>query len=376
MNDYEKFIELCDTMPSFVRSFFVSKSDNYQPKTKLGYATDFNNFLFWILKYSGKTNAESIASITCKDLESLSYEDIDLYLNYLSIYPAVDNKGNTIKDKTGKIKYITNSPTGKARKLAAVRMLYKFLLKRGLITFNPTELTETPKEKEEKAIFTLSMEQQSTMLNRAYRAEGRPVKKEGVTERGLKKSGTMRQKTRYRDYAILATLFSSGIRVSELCNINIYDIDFNEQMFIIKRKGGSTDHVYFGKEAKDAMLDYIELERNNLAGYTKESERYDKFASSDGPLFITGYEKGTDELKRITPRRVQQIVKEYGVFVAAENEKITPHTLRKTFGTSLFREYKDLILVQHALGHSDSSTTSKYYVGFDQDSLKVIKNRN
>lgn len=376
MDEYTKFINICDNLPSFVRSFFVAKSDNYQTKTKLGYATDFHNFLFWVLKYSASSKSGKIEDITVKELESLTYDDIDLYLDYLSKYPAVDDKGNIIRDKNGNIKYITNSPTGKARKLAAVRMLYKFLLKRGLITFNPTELTETPKRKNDKAIYTLSIEQQENMLNKAYMAQGRLIKKQGSTSRGLKKSATMRQKTKYRDYAILATLLSSGIRVSELCNINLFDIDFDEQMFIIRRKGGATDHVYFGKEAREAILNYIEVERDALAGYTKEAENYDKFSSSDGPLFITGFEKGTDELRRITPRRIQQIVKEYAAFVAPENEKITPHTLRKTFGTSLFRDYRDLMLVQHALGHADSSTTSKYYVGFDHDSLKVIKDRN
>lgn len=366
MDDYKKFLKICDSLPDYIRSFFVSKGDSYQIKTKLGYAMDYTNFLNWVLySCSDKTTATTISEITYKELESLSFDDIDAYLAYLSHYEALDRNGNKM--------YIENNARAKARKLAAIRELYKYLIKRGYITFNPVSLTETPKIRQEKSIIVLSEEQQQNMLNKALNAKGRPIKKGGATERGRKKAETMRQKVRYRDYAILATFLSTGIRVSELCNINMFDIDFDEQMILIIRKGGSQDHVYFNDMTKEALLDYIELERPVLAGFTKDSEFFGKFKNSDGPLFITGYIKASDELKRITPRRIQQIVKEYASFVAPENEKITPHSLRKTFGTQLFNKYHDLLLVQHALGHADSSTTSKHYVGFDIDRLKLLK---
>ncbi len=366
MDDYERFEKLKDELPDYIQSFFISKNDSYQIKTQIGYAMDLKNFLKWFLDVCAeKTNATELKGITCKDLERLTYDDIDAYMAYLSQYRTKNKKNQTI--------IVSNDAHGKARKLAAIRTLFKYLLKRGYIAQNPIELVETPKIRKDKAITTLSKEQQDIVLNKAYCAEGRPIRKKGQTARGIKKSASMRQKTRLRDYAILSTLLSSGIRVSELCGIDMFDINFDEQYFIIVRKGGSTDKVYFGKEAHDAIIDYIEFERYAIAGHEKDEPEFAKFDNSNGPLFITGH-KG-DELKRITPRRIQQIVKEYAAFVAPENEKITPHTLRKTFGTALFRDYKNLMLVQHALGHADSSTTSKYYVGFDNDELKVIKDR-
>lgn len=367
MNDQEHFDILLDELPDYVRSFFVSKDQDYQIKTKIAYALDIKTFLNWFLDAcSDKTDAKSIKAITCKDLENLSYDDIDLYLVYLSQYRTLNKKHEIITVK--------NSEHGKARKLATLRVLFKFLLKRRFITFNPVELAEIPKIHNDKGIVTLSDKQQDIFLNKAYRGEGRPIKKDGQTERGKKKAATMRQKTKYRDYAILCTLLSSGIRVSELCNIDMFDINFDEQYFVITRKGGSkAPQVYFGKTALDAIRNYIDNERYAIAGYSKNDPEYLRFLSADGPLFITGHKDG--QLKRITPRRIQQIVKEYSAFINAKNEKITPHTLRKTFGTELFNEYKDLLLVKNALGHSDTSTTSKYYVGYNYNALKVIKER-
>ncbi len=367
MDDFECSEMLLDELPDYVRSFFVSKDNKYQKKTEIGYAMDLKRFLIWFLDAcSDKTNATIIKEITYKDLEKLSYDDIDAYMKYLSHYRT--------QNKVNKIITVQNEAPGKARKLAAIRMLYRFLLKRGYITFNPTEFTETPTNREAKSIVTLSEEQQKTFLNKAYRGEGRPIREKGQTPRGIKKTASMRQKTKYRDYAILCTLLSSGIRVSELCNIDMFDINFDEQYFVITRKGGNkSPQVYFGKQALDAINDYINNERYVQAGYLKDDPDLQAFMDSDGPLFISGHKNG--KLKRITPRRVQQIVKEYAAFISAENEKITPHTLRKTFGTSLFNDYKDLLLVQNALGHANSSTTSKYYVGYNNEQLKVIKER-
>ncbi len=367
MDESTRFEQMLDELPDYVRKFFVSKNDQYQIKTMLGYATDLKNFFNWFLDAcSDKTDAKIIKDITCNDLEKLTYDDIDAYLMYLSRYRSTNKSEKTV--------FIENKEHGKARKLATLRIMFKYLLQRQYIKYNPVELAETPKMKKTKGIVTLSQDQCEMILNKAYRGEGRPIKADGQTPRGIKKTTTMRQKTKYRDYAILCTLLSSGIRVSELCNIDMFDINFDEQYFVITRKGGNrSPQVYFGKLALSAIESYIENERYILAGYTKTDPDYKQFVSSDGPLFISGCKNGV--LKRITARRVQQIVKEYAVFVAAENEKITPHTLRKTFGTSLFNDYKDLLLVQNALGHADSSTTSRYYVGYNNDDLKVIKER-
>ena len=367
MDEQERFDMLLDELPDYVRSFFVSKNDKYQIKTKIAYALDIKTFLKWFLDAcADKTDAKSIKEITYTDLEKLSYDDIDLYLAYLTKYKTLNKKHEIIT--------VENNAHGKARKLATIRVLFKYLLKRQYITFNPVELAESPEMHENKGIVTLSAEQQEVFLSKAYHGEGRPIIKDGQSERGVKKTIAMRQKTKYRDYAILCTLLSSGIRVSELCNIDMFDINFDEQYFVITRKGGSkSPQVYFGKLALEAIRDYIENERYVLAGYSKNGPEYLKFIDSDGPLFITGHKDSG--LKRITPRRVQQIVKEYSAFVNAKNEKITPHTLRKTFGTELFNEYKDILLVKNALGHSDSATTTKYYVGYNNNALKVIKDR-
>ena len=196
MDEQERFDLLLDELPDYVRSFFVSQNDKYQIKTKIAYALDIKTFLTWFLDTcADKTDAGSLKEITYKDLEKLSYDDIDLYLMYLSQYRTLNKKHEIITVK--------NSAHGKARKLATLRVLFKYLLKRRYITFNPVELAETPKSHEDKGIVTLSAEQQKVFLNKAYHGEGRPINKEGQSQRGAKKTIAMRQKTKYRDYAIL-----------------------------------------------------------------------------------------------------------------------------------------------------------------------------
>lgn len=171
------------------------------------------------------------------------------------------------------------------------------------------------------------------------------------------------EKTKLRDNAIIMLFLGTGIRISELLNIDMYDLDLDEQRLLVRRKGGHTEFVYFKKEVLTALSDYIELERPVLMKMKSEKEK-----KANGPLFVSN--RGT----RITINRVGQIVKEYGRFVLPPNVKFSAHLLRKSFGTQLYeRSGGDVSLVQHALGHADSSTTTRFYIDFDKNRLKFLK---
>ena len=329
----EQFTAIVSELPDYCMHYFISKNDQFQPKTKLAYAWDLKTFIGYL---------ESTGfGYELSDLNRLTPLDIETYLMFLDKYQITD-------PITGKVKICTNSPSGKKRKLSTLKSLFKYLLKNGKITKDPTALVDTPKIRE-KEILVLSDEETDKIKSSIYTGHG-------LSDRQMK----WHEKTAYRDMAIISLFLGTGIRVSELVGINLHDIDLEEQRVLITRKGGKQSFVYFKSDVAKDIEDYISFERTLLL-------KDDSANNEDEPLFVT------QQKTRITVQWVRKIIKRYASFVLPPNVKISPHTLRKTYGTKLYLKYKDLSLVQHALGHSSPSTTAKYYAKFDERLLKITK---
>lgn len=208
------------------------------------------------------------------------------------------------------------------RKLAATRSFFRFLLRRGVIAKNPAELIATPK-KENRLPFHLDIDQTTTLMETpAY------------DERHI-----------LRDRAILETLYSCGLRVSELTGLNIGDLDLSGGMVRVLGKGNKQRIVPVGSKAIQAVHDYLE-ERGSLNG--------------GGPLFLNS--RG----QRINRRSVARIVDAHVLKLAAFRN-ISPHVLRHTFATHMLEGGADLRAIQELLGHASLSTTQKYtHVGIDR----------
>ncbi|HEY8419327.1 MAG TPA: tyrosine-type recombinase/integrase, partial [Clostridia bacterium] len=143
-----------------------------------------------------------------------------------------------------------------------------------------------------------------------------------------------------------------GIRISELVGLNIEDIDFDSNAFTVIRKGGNSTILYFSDEVAAALKKYLE-QRLNLEDVPKEERA----------LFLS------IQNKRISVRAVQNLVTKYARIVSPL-KKITPHKLRSTFGTELYRATGDIYIVADVLGHSDVNTTKKHYAAIDTDIRK------
>lgn len=140
------------------------------------------------------------------------------------------------------------------------------------------------------------------------------------------------------------------------------DINFSANEFSVIRKGGNQDILVFGDEARSALLNYM-LER----------EQVDACPGHEDALFLSL------QKKRITVRAVENLVHKYAVIVTPQ-KKISPHKLRSTYGTNLYRETRDIYLVADVLGHKDVNTTRKHYAAVSQDNrrlaAKVVKLRD
>ncbi len=149
------------------------------------------------------------------------------------------------------------------------------------------------------------------------------------------------------DLALLTLLLGTGIRVSECVGLDISDVDFRNGGIRIHRKGGKEVTVYFGVEVEDALKDYLD-ERNQML----------PVEGHDNALFLSL------QMKRMSVRSVENLVKKYARIVTPL-KKITPHKLRSTYGTALYRETGDIYLVADVLGHADVNTTKKHYAALD-----------
>jgi len=146
-----------------------------------------------------------------------------------------------------------------------------------------------------------------------------------------------------RDKAILELLFSTGLRVSELCSLNIDSVDLNKDEFSVRGKGEKVRVVFLSPAAKDAIKKYL-----------------DKRADMDEAMFIQ-LGRGTEDKDklRLTSRSIERIVKHYAI-KAGISKKVTPHIIRHSFATDLLQNGADIRSVQMMLGHSSISTTQVY----------------
>ena len=131
--------------------------------------------------------------------------------------------------------------------------------------------------------------------------------------------------------------------------LNISDVDFKNNGIRVLRKGGNEMVVYFGLEVEAALKDYLELSRNKIT----------PLSGHENALFLSG------QRKRISVDAIEKMVKKYSSAISVKT--ITPHKLRSTYGTALYRETGDIYLVADVLGHSDVNTTKKHYARLSDD---------
>ena len=237
----------------------------------------------------------------------------------------------------------TNSQSGKARKLSTIRSFFKYFFNKNKLKSNVTAKVETPKIRS-KEIIRLDVDEVVKIIDEAENQTSLTAK-----QKSLKSS------TSIRDTAILTLLLGTGIRVSECVGLNVEDIDFNNNAFKVTRKGGNQVVLYFSEEVAESLKVWIKKRELMLDGI------------EDNALFISL------QRKRICVRAVEKLVKKYAQ-IAAPLKKITPHKLRSTYGTNLYKETQDIYIVAEVLGHKDVNTTRKHYAAISEDARRNVAN--
>ncbi|MGD9180340.1 MAG: tyrosine recombinase XerC [Desulfobacterales bacterium] len=220
-----------------------------------------------------------------------------------------------------------NKKTTIARKLSAIRSFFRFLLKRGLISENPAELVLTPKQDKTIPVY-LSVDEMFRLLD--------SIQTDSLL--GL------------RNRAIFETLYSSGIRVSELAGMNYSDVDFEAAVVRVLGKGNKQRMIPVGQRALEAIKAYWEHLDRQIGAEALEN----------GALFLNKYNK------RLTVRSIARILRNL-VDAVGLLTTVSPHALRHSFATHMLDAGADLRVVQELLGHKSLSTTQKYtHVSIDR----------
>ena len=267
------------------------------------YVDDFINYLEYERNYSNNTiiayknNIEKFIDYIDIDIKKVNYDTIRSYISYLY-------------EKKYQAKSIS-------RMISSLRSFFKYLKINHIINENPMTLISNPKL-EKKLPKYLTINEVESMLN----------------------APDMSDKIGIRDAFILELLYVSGMRVSELVNIKINDIETSERRIKILGKGSKERYVLYGSRCQELLSKYIKV-RNEFLKYPNDYLL----------LSLTG--------RKLNPREVRNIINRIKI-KAGVDISISPHTFRHTFATHMLNEGADIRAVQELLGHENLSTTTIY----------------
>ena len=310
-------LELPRSCTDFIRGIGTTTST----LTRLAYVIDLQTFFDYALRELPRFHSDTASQIDDDELSQLKPRDIELYAEYLSYYFKSDEE-----------KTLQNHEYGIMRKLSTLRSYFEYLFRAARVKGNIATLVPLPKL-HEKPILFLEPDEVQRLLQQVENGDM-------LTER----QQCYHQYTGLRDYAMLMLFLGTGIRVSECVGVDLEDIDYSSNALLVTRKGGNQVILYFPQEVAEALKAYL-VEREAITA--QEGHEHALFLSL--------------QRRRMSQRAVQLMVKKYAKLVVPLKRKMSPHKLRSTYATNLYRETEDIYLVAEALGHSDVNTTRKHY---------------
>ena len=328
----EKLQELLYELPEFAKKYINDKRLQSRPSTLIQYCYDILTFYRYLISSNPLYKNKSPKDFTYEDMKNVCADDISEYQRYLEF----NSKGEKHQNGNKAI----------ARKMSPLRSMFQYHFEHENIPSNPMTLVKLPVIKKDKNIIRLNAAEIENILNTIENVSG-------------KTSGHMdnyRKKTKNRDLAIMTLMLGTGIRVSECVGLDLKDVNFTDNSLVIVRKGGGQDVIYFGTEIDNALRTYIETERASVT----------PLAGHENALFYSL------QNKRISVDAVEKLVKKFAQ-IAVPDKHITPHKLRSTYGTALYRKTGDIRLVADVLGHENVNTTVNYYAAMEDEHKRMAR---
>ena len=258
--------------------------------------------------------------------------DLEIFKNYLQEkegypekFPVKRIEKYEIVDFLGDIIIIQeNSPATRNRKLYSLRSFFKFLVREKKLNNNPAETVQASKTETRAEPIYMKTNEARKYIRTIENSDSR---------------------NKIRDLAIAKLFLYAGLRISELVNLNLENLDFDDEALKFYGKGNKERFIPLHNDVMEAILDYLPIRDEIKVKEEKDEEAL--FLSSHG--------------RRISPRTIQIFVKKYAKEAGLRQaSKITPHKLRHTFATSLYHQTKDIKVLQDLLGHANISTTQIY----------------
>ena len=332
IENIKKLREMTKTLPPFCTEFFRGIEPRTSTRTRIAYAYDLSVFFDFLKKENPVFSKMERMDFTLDHLDQITVTDLEEYMEYLKYRFNEHNQE------------IVNKERGIMRKISSLKSFYNYFFRTEKLKTNPAALVQLPKL-HEKEIIRLDIDEVALLLDAVEQGDGLTDKQKAFHNR-----------TKLRDLALLTLLLGTGIRVSECVGLNINDIDLDTCGARVYRKGGKESVIYFSDEVRDVLENYLD-----------EREMIDAVPGNEDALFLSM------QRKRINVRSVENLVKKYAKLVTPL-KKITPHKLRSTYGTSLYRETGDIYLVASVLGHNDVNTTRKHYAAQEEERRRSARN--
>ena len=335
--DREELEKRLPKMPWYVEKFINYKLPDLSPSSLLEYVRDYETFFKWLMA-EGLTQADKMSAIPLEDLERLHVDSIDNYRMFLS----------TRKENA-------NSRTTISRKLSSLRSLFHYLsqiaedenfyplLKRNVMAKISVKRVHKPKDTAAKLEGKLLQEHEIQEFIEYIRT--------GYAHdvAGNKQATYAYEQNRIRDCCIVSLILNSGLRVSEVVNLNVEDVDLKRKIVYVHRKGKNDDSfktpVYFRQDAVDDLKEYLALRETRYKAPKKERALFLAIAN------------GRNEGSRMTKRAIQEMVVKYAKRFG--KPYLSVHKLRHSFATDYYMR-NDLYKTQEQLGHASPETTQIY----------------
>jgi site-specific recombinase XerD len=350
--DREELDRKIPRMPWYVEKFVNYKLPDLSPSSLLEYVRDYETFFLWFMA-EGLTSSVSMSSIPLEDLERLHMDSVDNFRMFLSTRRENANTKTTI-----------------SRKLSSLRSLFHYLsqiaedenfyplLKRNVMAKVSIKRTQKPKDTAAKLEGKLLQEQEIfefiNYIKQDY-AHDVAANKQAIYAHEL---------NRIRDCCIVSLILNSGLRVSELVNLNMDDMDFKKRLVYVHRKGKNDDTfktpVYFRHDAVSDLDLYL----------GQREDRY-KAPKKEKALFLA-IANGKKEGSRMTKRAIQEMVMKYAKRFG--KPYLSVHKLRHSFATDYYLS-NDLYKTQEQLGHASPETTQIYAHLTDKTMAEAIDRR-